>query len=213
MHQFDILPFPIGTTFSQNGSPAATDGQDYEGRLYWVEDYDYNQFPSRKPRAYDGSAGLQGNMKLVRVVRNVSGITLQPRRLVTYKFGTYRRQVDGYCTSLGQECFPIDEFLPYNVPTNDLFYITVKGMAECLTALEASAAQGLSTSATTQVILCSQTAVTSQSTTSGRVVAQDLTGATAVLGVQIQNRMGIAMSARTTNQTNTAVLVYVDGNW
>lgn len=56
-------------------------------------------------------------------------------------------------------------------------------------------------------VLVALTAATSGATTAGRVAPQDLTGATAALGLQVQNRLGYALSARTTAQTNTTILV------
>ncbi len=212
MHQFDLLPFAIGTTWSQNGSPASTDGQELEGKEFLVEDLDYTSQPY-KPRAFDGTAG-QCMYKRVRIVRNASGATIQAGRLVTYKFGSQDRQVDGYCCTTAQDCAgAVDEFLPYAVPTNDLFYIVTKGRAGIYCSLAASEAQGLSQAATTQVVVVALTAATSQATTAGRIAAQDLTGATALLGAQIQNRIGIALSARTTNQTNTIALCEIHGRW
>lgn len=211
MHQLDVLPFPIGTTYSQNGTAAATDGQELEGKEFWVEDLNYTSQPF-SARAYDNNNGA-GKYKRVRIVRNISTITLQAARLVTFKFGNYGRQVDGYCTSTAQEAFPVDEFLPYNVPLNDLFYIVTSGFAGVYCALDAASAQGLSQAATTQVTVVALTAATSQATTAGRMAAQDLTGATALLGNQIQNRIGLALSARTTNQTNTIALVEVFAKW
>ncbi len=212
MHQFDLLPFAMGTTWSANGSPASTDGQELEGKEFLVEDLDYTSQPF-KPRAYDGSAG-QGQYKRVRIVRNASGTTLQGGRLVTYKFGSQNRAVDGYCCTTAQDVAgAVDEFLPYSVPSNDLFYIVTNGKAGIYCSLAASEAQGLSTAATTQIVVVALTAATSQATTAGRIAAQDLTGATALLGAQVQNRIGIALSARTTNQTNTLALCEIYNRW
>lgn len=58
-------------------------------------------------------------------------------------------------------------------------------------------------------ILVALTAATSGSTTSGRPAPQDLTGATALLGNQIQNQIGTALSAKTTANTNADVLTLV----
>lgn len=194
------LPFPIGTTLSQNGTAATTDSPHLEGREYVVVDRDYS---GRGARAYGGAGQLP--LKTVRIVRNVSGITLMPRKLVTFKTGQRGFQVDGYCTTTAQEAYPVDEFLPYNVPTNDLFYIVVEGNAECLTDLAAGANNLLNA----ETVVVALTAVTSQSTTAGRIAPQDLTGATALLANQIQNRIGVNLTAKTTTNTNVATLVSI----
>ncbi len=51
------------------------------------------------------------------------------------------------------------------------------------------------------------------STTAGRVVPQTLTGATALLGDQVQNYVGHALTAMTTTQTNAEVLVIIEHRW
>lgn len=140
------------------------------------------------------------------VVRNVSGIALLPKRLVTFQqtagFSTGR--VDGYATATAVNAFPVDEFLPTaGVPNGDLFYIVTEGPASCITDL-AGGANNLLPLGTLVVAL---TAVTSQATTAGRIAPQDLTGATALLGNQIQNRLGYALTAKTTTNTNAGILI------
>jgi len=58
-------------------------------------------------------------------------------------------------------------------------------------------------------VIVALTAATSQATTAGRVAPQVLTGATALLGNQVQNRLGRAMSAKTTANTNNSLLVNI----
>lgn len=212
MHQFDILPFPMGSTWSQNGSPGSADGRELEGKMYWVEDLDYTTSPAI-PRAYDGTTAGEGKYKLIRIVRNAAGITLQAGRLVTFKLTAYGRQVDGYVTTTAQEGYPVDEFLPYSVPTNDLFYITLGGNAGILTGLDGASANSFANASTTYTVCVALTAATSQATTAGRMSAQDLTGATALLGNQVQNRIGVVLSGRTTSQTNTMTLCFIYNDW
>lgn len=216
MAKYELLPFPVGqTAFTGLSSTqfASTDKAELEGREFLIEDLDYSQNPF-KPRAFYGNTGAN-RFKRIRVVRNVSGVAILPRSLCLFKGANYGQQVDGLATVTAEECYPADEFLPTaGVPANDLFYITVDGAAECLTDL-AAGANNLITATTAGANagagnwLVALTAATSQSTTAGRVRPQDVTGATTALAANIQNRIGIALSAMTTSQTNAAVLVYV----
>lgn len=216
MAKYELLPFQIGSTaFTGLSSSqfASTDKAELEGREYLVEDLDYSQAVP-KPRAFYGSAGAN-RFKKIRVVRNVSGVAILPRQLCVMKGSSYGGQVDGLAYLTAIEAYPADEFLPAaGVANNDLFYITVEGCAECLTDL-AAGANNLITATTAGSNsgagnwLVALTAVTSQSTTAGRVAPALYSGATTALAANIQNRIGLALSAMTTAQTNSAVLAYV----
>lgn len=199
-HQNDELPFLIGQTY---GATTSTDGERFEGREYLVEDLDYSL---SVPKQRAASNGIQ--WKRVRVVRNVSGITLLPRYLVQFSTSKYGKQVTGYANTTAGEGYPVDEFISSTtgVPNNDLFYIVVEGPAECYTSAAASAEDVFSQGS---VLVALTAAASTFSTTAGRVTPQDLTGATALLANQVQNRIGVAMSASTTANSNSAKLVYV----
>lgn len=74
-------------------------------------------------------------------------------------------------------------------------------------------ASGAGTVIAERDVLVALTAATSQATTAGRVAVQDLTGATALLGNAVQNAFGRALSARTTAETNSSVLVDLINRW
>lgn len=197
----DALPFPIGSTM---GVTVATDQVAWEGREFVVEDLDYSgSLP--KGRAYSAAVAH----KRVRIVRNVSGINLLPRYLAQFgtAAGQYGKRITGYTNTTAGDGFPIDEFLPAaGVVNNDLFYIVVEGPAECYTSAAANAEDVFSAGS---VLVALTAAASTFSTTAGRVTPQDLTGATALLANQVQNRIGVAMSASTTANSNSAKLVYV----
>ena len=204
-----MLPFPIGGTFFAGGTTDSTSGVEWEGREFDVEDLDYTTNPA-KPRAFSNGTEI----KRVRVVRNVcvsgSGGTttglLLPGMLVTFKAGKYGKQVDGYACTTAVEAYPVDEFVvSTGVPINDLFYIVVSGPAAVNTSLAANGEDVFSAAS----VLVALTAATSGATTAGRVSAQDLTGATALLGNQLQNRVGVALSASTTANTNVTKLAFI----
>lgn len=139
------------------------------------------------------------------LVRNSSGISLEPKRVVKWASGQRGKRVDGYGNATAENVAGVvDDRLPAaGVASNDLFWLMVKGPALVKTALEANANNVISDNG----VLVALTAATSQATTSGRVVGQTLTGATQNLANQIQNRIGRAMSAKTTANTNADVLV------
>lgn len=195
----DLLPFQIGSTF---GTTTSTVGVEWEGREFNIMDMDYTTNPAKPRAATNGT-----EIKRIRVVRNVSGISLLPGYLVSFKAGQYGKQVDGYTTTTAAEGYPVDEFLvSTGVANNDLFYITVGGPASVVTSLAADATDVFSAGS----VLVALTAATSQATTAGRVSAQDLTGATANLGNQVMNRVGVAISASTTANTNVMKLAFIN---
>lgn len=203
MH-FANLPFPVGSTA---GITSASDGTDIEGREYYVGDFDYS-----------GAVEIlrSNRVRKLRVVRNAVTIgsggdvttgNLRPKRLVTFKSGTYRAQVDGYArtTAVGG-AVPVDEWLPAaGVAPNDLFYVVIEGPAVVLTDIAAAAGNLISVGDN----IVSLTAATSGATTAGRVATADFTGATALLAAQITNTIGRALSAATTNSTNSSLLIDV----
>ena len=145
-----------------------------------------------------------------RAVRNVSGISLLPRRLVTYKnaVNSWGLEVDGYTTTTAAgPAHPVDEFLPSTgVANNDVFWIVIRGPAECITDL----AQVDDISVGSRVVAL--TAATSQATTAGRLDLADFNASTTTQSNQILNYIGFALSAVTSGNTNNAFLVEV-GHW
>lgn len=146
------------------------------------------------------------------LVRNVSGIALLPGRLVRWQAAQRGKRVDGYTTTTAAEAAGVvDEWLPTaGVPNGDLFWLTVDGPTLVRTDLTGDTDTNFSEGD----ILVAITAVTSQATTAGRVRQADFTGAAtgATLADQITNRIGRAMSANTTGQTNRNVLADISIN-
>jgi hypothetical protein len=138
-------------------------------------------------------------------VRNVSGLTLTSKRLVTWQADYRGKRVDGYARLTATNIAGVvDEHIgTQGVRNGDLFWLTVGGP----TLIKTDLAGGANNLIPEGTVLVSLTAATSGATTAGRVAPQDLTGATAVLGAQIQNHVGRAMSAKTTANTNADILV------
>jgi hypothetical protein len=209
-------PFGRGETFyGQSPTPAivATNlgGPQMEGKVWVFEDLNYNATPF-----VPGAKPARTNEYVeCRIVRNVSLINLLPMRLVSFAVPPYTNStsdtdlygsaVDGYTTTSGQfAAGVVDEWLPAaGVAPNDLFWIVTKGPTQVLTPLDAGADNVF----TIGQVVAALTAATSQATTAGRVYPQDLTGATSLLGNQVMNAIGRALSAATTANTGAALLV------
>jgi hypothetical protein len=193
MARDEALPFPYGRTY-MNGETIDTNnlpGPNLLGKEYLIED---NYFGT-------------GRYIKLRVVRNLAAAALLPKRLVSLKSGSNGTAVDGYTTTTSALGYPVDHKLPAaGVPVNDLFYIVVDGP----TIVKNDIASGASTVLAAGDPLAALTAVTSGSTTAGRVAKADFTGATAPLANAILGVLGRAISAVTTANTNNDVLVDIN---
>ena len=190
MAKYENPPFERGTY--------QTDGfANQVGKLYQHEDVDYNQTGGTKPKR-------SGKYVTVMLVKNNSGFALLPKRLVALSTTAGQvGQVAGYTRTTAAQGYPVDEFLPSaGVPDGAYFYIVVQGPAMCIVSLSDLAAV-----VNVGDYVVAITAATSGATTAGRIAAQDLTGATAVLAAQILNRVGRALTARTTANTNSDILL------
>jgi len=217
MARTDAPPFERGFTF-YNGATITADastglfgGYEHEGKVWVFEDVNWLQ---------SGVVGAKTNrtsrMVHCMAIRNVSGINLLPGRVGALQTGGtdgryFLGRCDGYGTTTAQRgCFVIDEWLPAaGVPNNDLFWGVIQGPTTVLTALDG----GADNVYTVGLEFVALTAVTSQATTAGRIAPQDLTGAAALLGNQVQNKLGYALSAATTANTNLSLLVDITTPW
>jgi hypothetical protein len=187
------MPIQVGKTGTNLGA--------YAGHSYVGDDIDYSDTPHIRRTEHQVTR---------RLVKNSAAIALLPKRLVTFKAGTNRTEVDGYADTTAEDCVPVDEFLPAaGVAVDEYFYVVTHGPATVLTDL-AGGANNLLPEGT---ILVALTGATSGATTSGRVAPQDLTGATAVLGAQLNGAFGRGMSAKTTANTNADLLAFISKRW
>lgn len=141
------------------------------------------------------------------LVRNSSGISLTPGRLVTWKSTKQGMEVDGYSRLDQAEIVAgvVDEWLPSGgVADDDLFWLVVKGPALIKKALDGA------TVAKDDYVVAT-TAATSQATTAGRIAGLVSTSNATFCMSQALNRIGVAMSTSAT--TAADVLVYVDLPW
>lgn len=198
-------PFARGETFYNGETIDSNDlgGTNLEGKEWVFEDVNPNTGVKRTERPVR-----------CRVVRNTAAVALLPKRLASFEAGAleYGSRIDGYALNSAantpNEGYPIDEYLPAaGVPVNDLCYIVVEGPAEVLTSLA-----DMATDLDLGEWCVAVTAATSAATTAGRVIPQLLTGATAPLAANVQNRIGRALSLAITSSTNTATVIDV-GKW
>ena len=195
MARDEALPFDEGETF-YNGGPIDTTnlgGVNYEGMEFKVLD---------KVRG-------SGLYKTLRVVRNSGTVNLFPSRLAAYDPAYFGLRCNAETNVEGQYAAgAVDELLPSaGVVPNDLFYIVVQGPA-----LLSTPAAGITAAVGDNLV-----AITAAGTTSadaGKVDAVSLVSPTGVTSEGTdygltRNAIGRAMSAMTSGQTNTPILVAI----
>ena len=197
---------PRGTGWFNTGAAVAEanwgESARYEGTL--------RTFADHTVAATYGPKELRSPGDVVcRLVRNASGITLSPKRLVNWKAGYRLKRVDGYTRTTACEVAGVtDEHFPSSgIPDGEMFWLAVKGHTLVKTSRAASAAE---TAWSAGARLVALTAATSQAVTAGRISPINLTGATENLANQILNNIGKAVSAITSGQTDSDCLVEVD---
>ncbi len=184
---YENLPFQRGTTY---GGADNTIAVQYEGKEYLHQDLYYGT----------------GEYVRLRVCRNNSGISLAPKRAVKFNktAGKPWSDVAGYADVTAERSGIVDEKLPAGgAPTGDLFYVIVEGPTLASTSLAADTTNSIAVGDA----LHAQTGATTGATTSGRVGEALFTGATSVLAGQVENVIGYAMSARTTANTGSDILI------
>lgn len=193
MADFDALPFPIGST----AGGTANSSQFLEGNEYRIPDLDYSQ-SNAPPRLGNGP-----DVRIVKVLRNNSGVNLLPGMAVQYS-ELNGRQVSGFTNVLGQRPAAIvDEFLPSTgVASGDLFYGVVGGLVSIAVSMTPAEANVTAGDYLTSVTAAGSTS----SSTSGRVLSIVTSGATTPLATQILGAFAKALSNSTTTQAGQKIL-------
>lgn len=183
------------------------------GREYEFEDIDWGQTTAghKKYRS--------GKMVRVRLVKNSSGVAILPKYLVQFSTTAgadkYNAVASGLARTTNQRGYPADEFLPTaGVPDGAYFFIVVQGPAICKTPLAGAEFNG---DISVGGVLAALTAATSGATTAGRVANQTITGSSQATDYSVaidpaENYVGRALSAATTGNTNSDILVDI-GHW
>lgn len=173
---------------------------------------------------WSGTAGVKSERSIApgrkvrcRLVRNMSGVAMLPKRMVRLDPANPGRVI-GAVTNTGQVGYPVDEFLPAaGVPHGDLFWIVIEGPAMVLTAYTGAqfgggdVAAGVILTSVTTTAGSTQTGTTSEN---GRVaiyttVAATTAGQWSLVQNVMTNFHGRALSARTTAETNSDILMDV----
>ena len=191
-------PFGRGETYYNGTGATDTAPENIVGKEWIFEDTNPNTKVVRSSKSVK-----------CRAVRNSSGIALLPRRIAQFSLtaGSFSHEVTGYTATVAARGYLVDEFLPATGAVNDdVFWIVIEGPAEGITDLATADTIAVGDK------LVALTAATSQATTAGRVDLFDATGATLPLANQVMHYLGHAMSAMTSGNTNTAILIDV-GHW
>ena len=196
-----------GQTYYQGQTPPTTfaESAHVEGTMVQFKD-------TTAAGAFGGDSLRSNNDILMRLVRNTSGFTLLPSRLLQWQAGHIGKRVDGYVEDEWDPSVAgvYDEFHTSGVVDNDMGWLVVQGPTMLKTPLAGDE---------TNVIdafdaLVAITAATTNCTTAGRVqafgVTTNYTDAATEAPAQIRGIIGRALSAKTTAQTNQDLYAYID---
>lgn len=197
------LPFDLGETLKGKDDDGNLIGKNWLGRVYVITSRDVgNTAIARK---------LANRQLLAVPLRNESGATMLGKRgaLLTRTAGySQLESVNGYAATLAEKgVVIIDEYLATNgVADDDIFWGIFAGPVTVLTP-EAGAAFNGDIAVGAQLVAA--TASATNTTVAGRVSNVTLPGTTGatVAHAMAANQVGVAMSARTTGETNSDLLI------
>lgn len=200
------LPFGLGETLKGKNADGDTINETWLGTRVAFEHIDRST-----TGLTTGKSRLSGDTVKAIVLRNTSGITLLPKRLVlldvTAGYGMFKN-ADGYAHDLAiGPAVLVDPWLPSaGVADDEIFLGIYEGPALCLTP---TVAADFNAAIAAGAPLVAATGTTSGNSTGGRVSNITLPGTTAgtVAFSMARNMIGYALSARTTDVTNSDILV------
>lgn len=208
----DNASFPArGETFYQGAAIDLNNlqGGQLEGQVKVFEDIQWDSAESAKPTRTGSAPGRKVKCMLV---RNLSGVTLYKKRIVS--LNPLTKRAEGYTITTAQRGWPVDEFLPdTGVPNGDLFWVVVEGPAIVRTLM---ASQTANIAVGDLIVAATVNAASTAAGTTGTPGRPDTISITALTtaaqGLAVVNHARnamLAMSAATTGQTNTDLLVEV----
>jgi hypothetical protein len=203
MARDEAPPFARGETYFAGApkDPMYADPLHLLGKEYVFEVNSQGLSPTLGTLPYDPS----GRAVRVRVVQNKSAVNLKGARVARFQAADpYGTTVDGYAAALADRpAGVIDEFLPpAGVPPGDLFYLVVSGP----TLVTQPGTGAVAIAVGDALVPAAGTNPTNDD--AGRVAKQDTSGAAAVLGNNLQNRVGVssAINASVANGKFAAVV-------
>ena len=215
MSRDNSQPFDRGQTFY--GPDGTIDSNDLKGAALlgkeWVfEDLDYASTAAVKPHR-------SGKKVVVRAVRNLSGVTVFPKDFV--RLAADGQSIIGRVSLDSEHGYPVDEYVPAaGVRNYDVCYVVVEGPAMMRTAytgaqFNADVAAGARLHSVTNTAGSTAAGSTAEA---GRVATFNTVAATTVAQFNAliafnANWVGTALTARTTANTNTDILVDVRRRW
>lgn len=199
-------PFQLGETFKGKDADGNTINETVLGTRCAFEVIDRTT-----TGLTTGKTRLTGDTVCAIALRNTSGIALLPKRLVlldvTAGYGMFKN-ADGYAHDLAiGPCVLVDPWLPTaGVADDEIFWGIYQGPAMALTP---TVAADFNAAISAGAPLVAATGTTSGNSTGGRVSNITLPGTTAgtVAFSMARNMIGYALSARTTDVTNSDILV------
>lgn len=151
-----------------------------------------------------------GEVEMI-AVRNVSTISLKPKRVVKWLAGKQGSQVDGYCDLAGEQIAGvIDERLPSaGCRDDDICWIAIKGrhLVDTAHSTEGSGDYALTDIAVDAVVIALTGASSRNATGGGHLNTQFINAASTTLALQLRAPVGFALTAKTLGQTNQDMLV------
>lgn len=215
MSRDNTTPFGRGETWyaGRTIDTANYEGVELEGHTCIVEDILWGNSGGVKP----GRTTSNARDQVVRLMRNVSGVTLYAKQLVQVD-STNPNRILGRQNVLFGPAYPIDEFLPATgVPNGDLCWVVIGGPALCLTPMTGAEFNAVSIAAGD--ILGAAT-TNGGSTAAGSTAPAGRVAAVLPVNVAITTNtqysellryatgwFGRAVSAMTSGQTNADILI------
>lgn len=216
MSRENDAPFPRGTTYYQGRTIDTSnyEGTELEGIRRTFEDIDLSAAGAKTRRT--------ARDVVCQLMRNTCGITLLPGDLVTCSTANPPRVNGNADSAADARCVLVDEYLPSTgVPNGDLFWAVIRGPGMAKTPPVAGgfsatiAAGDVLVAATGSAASTAAAATTNDNASVAKQVfaAPTDAGSTATFVAQLNNRIGVAMSARTTAETNSDILVDMNVVW
>lgn len=198
------LPFPLGETLTGKNAAGTLINNDKLGLIYKVPYQDLSASLIR--------TALQRNTYrplIVVALRNESGLTLQPKRVVRVSLTagySALEAVDGYTVTLGQKLAVFTDPFVTSIADDDIFWGILSGPTIVKTAYVEADFNGQIAVGAQLVAATGSTSGNSQNGRVSNVTLPGQTGATLAFNMAA-NLLAVALSARTTGNTDADLLV------